>query len=117
MPNIIVGEIREEEKRAVSEHFHFRALSEQFQSTFRVVSEQFYFRAISEQFQSSFTVVSEQFQSNFIPEQFQCSFRAVSEQFQSNQQQSIILRNIIVGVTSQDTHHASLHADSTDNNQ
>ena len=45
------------------------------------------FRALLEQFQSSFRAVSVQFKGPFAwlyPEQFQSSFRAVSEQFQSS---------------------------------
>ena len=76
--------------RVIAEHFQstFRALSEQFWSSFKSISEQFQsnFRAVLEQFKSSFRTVSEQFQSTFraLLEQFQINFRAISEQFQIN---------------------------------
>ena len=61
----------------------FRAVSEQFQSSFRAVFQSI-FRTVSEYFQSIFRAVLELFQSSFrvFSEHFQSSFRAVSEQFQ-----------------------------------
>jgi len=63
---------------------NFRAVPEQFSSSFSAFSGQFQgsFRAVG--FQLNFGDIPGQFHSISVPEQFQSSFRAVSEQFQSS---------------------------------